>query len=498
MATSKIVFYEITKCTLTIEGTEYPVSDFRLELVEGGIPVLTVGINPEANPKTGEQAAPIALTVDRYLKWYNTAAGWCNERKKGTFVFTATPAGGGKPENLTLTNWVCVMPGFNRVSASASTLSAGVSLMHPICELECGSSHLFAPSNINIDTDEYTGAITQTSDVFDCMVTCIDLYAKAVDDTSLPAVLNPLKELYKKMLAKIREYFIWSSDGTSFPTEGTVSVDLMDQIKMTMWNYVSNHMAENPWTMIVNICTEWLLTVKPDIFSKKFEITPFAPWKTPKYTLDVEDLSGIELPSQLISPVLGCYIHRSLMEDITGASSVDKDPEKEDAMISALSTIGKIAHHPNAEKANAPLGCFKGVGVPEWFEIGCNKTVPVSSQEVSPAKDNTYTLPSGLDAAGADDALQMIVNQAYLLYHKNTDTIATVGRLMVKDSKGQNLVPGDRIKLGDLLSFYITGVTHSANVATKVVSTTINGRYLNTPGSVVLGGQEFLHNQVYI
>ena len=305
-----VQLYSVEECYLSLNGTRYPVSQFTLDLSENGIPTLSVGIDMHSD-NSGSDPLVNPFDITTYFNWYEKAQKLCDTRSADTqFYFKLKGKEQGTEQELIISNWICIQPGFNRATASASTLSAGITLMHPVINLDCAATHLFSPTIYVADPAFLDNELmTGINDILSCFVKCLEVYAsktpkKAINDENIKALYDSFMEMTKN----ITKYLKFKG-GQGIPFKGRWTDDANNTreraIKHNMWDYAAQMAAENPWTLIKQVCMDWFLTILPEETFSQMIVTPFTPWQKPSHTINIENISSVSLPSQSVLPILG-------------------------------------------------------------------------------------------------------------------------------------------------------------------------------------------------
>ncbi|MFC1453592.1 hypothetical protein ACFLQL_00240 [Verrucomicrobiota bacterium] len=509
MANVKI--YAIKDCYLKLKDETFPVSQFSLDFSENGIPTLSVGIDMHTTTD-GKDISINPFEIGSYFSWYKRAQALCDERLSDTsFYFKSIEKESGEEQVLSIDGWVCVQPGFNRATASVSALSAGITLMHPAVNLDGSATHLFSPTRYVPDPSVFDSELaTGVNDALICFVKCLKLYA----DRSPPVPDVHIEKLHKKFLQLIEDIpkYLKFVGKIGIPFRGKwQDPDGRREmaIKRNMFDFAAQMAAENPWTMIKQMCLEWFLTVVPSADFTTLTVAPFTPWKAATNNIGIENISAVTLPSKSILPILGAYIVRDAPYYET-ANTAGINPSGTIALSRDKNAFMGVCVSKSEDTNIAPLGCYKRFGVPEWLnEAILQYRAPSSgvggpikkSQEGQDFRDDDYKVTDIYirESADAKLNLQRVVEQCYLMYYRATNTVAISGRLMITDGN-EIIMPGNVITVNDedeLFSFYITNVTHRVNASLKEAKTTINGRYLRTMDEEILGEDKNPANPVY-
>lgn len=495
--------YGIDSCTVTIGGVAYPVTGFRLELMENGIPAITVGIGSYKAGQAGASAGgPTVATLkpEDYFAMYSDIQLKCDNRSKASFSFRATtkgPDSSGDVQTLELKDWVCAVSGFTRFSANGG-LVFGVTLKHPAYNIYYSVSNL-----TNLTASQvaaiYTG--NQGATPFDILVKYMERYVaqgKKGITASDPGI-KKMHEQYVKIIQRIRSTF--RAEKHSVP-KGGFKEGFDNAIRASVYYYAAHVlMSSNPFKSIVDVfLPEWYLSAKPNLKDNKLVITPLEPWGSTQYTIDITDVSDFNFPTGELEPLTGVYISGYWLT--TKALTAWKPADEEAQKISDHSDgVACIAD-------DAALGSIQRFKPPQWAEYSMAKAqgkkgitdptkrrTPYSDtyDKASPPAEITPTLFKQFKGF-----MQRICNDTFAIRYKATISMSVIARLMIQ-YKSVDVLPGCVYDIKDKtkgVRFYVTDVVHTVDVKGMTARTELHGRYVRRIGATINKAETY-KSQIY-
>jgi len=398
-----------------------------------------------------------------------------------------------------LSQWVLVGAGL--ASTANGGLTMFVEIKHPAHKLAETSANFFG---MKMEETIEAETIAGLPNVYEGILTCMDEFHKGLTEGVIEKVKNDAEfdemvKQYEETITNMRKHLRWESDIGDWPIKPFSQFS--DEIKYAMWQYVNATGDGTYWSWLTEtICSDWHVSIIPTFWDDKLELTPNQYWRTPDLNLLDIAVMDIELPPSDPMPLRGIYTFYDSPELQMDSSY----PNKEFMQYSLANAVIW------SEKTHRAM--YMPMRVPAWFSSILIHRAGKFGADYAPEKlvdDGMMTTPmnssygqGGLGEPAVEDmrdlydgAKELCKQQYTELFRANMElsvranlmiqndesdwqdnyvTAGMVVRLRVEPSFMSRLIP----KVGALLDFFATEVTHCVNVQRKEAYTMFRGSFI--------------------
>jgi len=486
-----ITLYTIDECYLEISGTQYPVSAFKLDLTENGIPniIITTDDN-KYNRQASKETPPVKTpTPTELIATYDKFQKFCDKKEKAKFVFKATGLdenGKTDKQEITLIDWICTASGFAAIKSTGYS-AFNVTLQHPVYLISSGPSNLM--NIVFVDPEEYEEKMLETTDVYDGLITALNLYKESVSNASggqsgvdVKAQAEQFQEAVNTIINVI------TSELETYPIDGS---DFVNAFKFSMLDYATAFKESSIWNVLVGtICSEFALSLKPGY--NKMYLSPLQPWGSVGYRINVSDIFNIQLPSSDLEPISGasCIVNEDIGANVSCVGGGGAGDVKDKTFFDGTK------HEEYGENNKLVKGPIIRVGLPQWFIAGMRENCGSKGALRSPNANELALDQLIIDTVYTKykQELKRVTDTVFLIKYKQAVNMVFTMRLFL-NYNDTSFLPGKVCSIIDsnskeLIRGYMTGLLHVVDVVNKQAQTEVSMRYVRPTDFKVMGAIE--------
>ena len=480
-----ITTYTVIDCYIEIDGAEYPVAAFNIDLTENAIPTIVISLDSHNYDYDAAKSTPPAETPtpEQLIAIYNIFQKYCEDRATANFVFKAqgkNEDGKEDTQQIVLENWICFDSGFKSIQATGYSAFT-ITLKHPILSATQGPSSLLSAKYI--PPDDFEDDMQKTKDPYSGLLLALELYLTTVGE-SQPGQGKPDLTSQKKQFQEAIDALKANvtNELKSYPIAGS---DFTPAFKHTTFDYATSFKESSIWNVLAGtLCSEFFVSLKPNF--NKVVISSLQPWADSKYAFSISDIINIQLPSNDLEPISGasCIVNEDIISVLStfggGGSGDIRDTSYFDGC-----TWTEI-------KNKKPVkGTILRVGFPQWFIAGLRQNAK-GPGVLSPSVQEDLSTDVLLRTAIEDQymkELEKLTKTVFLIKYRQAVSMVFTMRLCLQYNN-VDLLPGAVGHIygdnGELLRGYIVSVRHVVDVAAKQAQTEVSMRYVRQRGFTVM------------
>jgi hypothetical protein len=452
--------------SITIAGSQHPVTSFRLSLAHQGIPTLRATIDP-VNYGDGKiyKSADGGVndpTLSSLTTKYKQLSGLL-EQKEGRECSFEFSTQGDDAQELKLEGWILSGVGYPGLNTSGS-IEMVVDIEHPICKLTEGNMHIFGLSTAKSKYAPGDGW-------YNSVVDALEKYSKLMEDNTVikgEDLAEALAEKSRDLIDALKTNVVWKGNG--WPTANINNAELKEAIEYAPADVIESINGKIPFRWFQNLMSTWMCDLLCTYKEEALTLRPFNPWVDEATTIRDDRIIDFSVPPTDPQPVAGCIELMSAMTE--GYTVLD------------INTAIKEFLSGGAGHVETSLpGCIEQMGLPSWLYAALPNKSGLNSEGTT-TFGNTSDEPKKIVFARLPDeskreVIELLAKQTFCTLFRSSTEAGVMCTLTLMDD---DLIPGNVVAIETedsvLLKFFITHVTHEANINSNYARTTVRGTYV--------------------